>query len=247
MQESTITPKRALVGILVFQLGLAGLLFIGDLQGGGFSLLPSGAPNAPGMDQPIRPGDQTRRFEPTRAPQGFPDTGNLPNRLVLSQEEGDKWLLEGTIAPGDAARISGQIANDDTIKVITLNSPGGSVQDALALGRSLRRLGLNTRVDDGRICLSACPYLLASGTERVVHSAAMVGVHQHYFGKNTLLPAFVAVEDIQRGQGDVMSYLDDMGIDPLLMRHALVTPPDDIYVLVANELETYRLATTVID
>jgi hypothetical protein len=91
----------------------------------------------------------------------------------------------------------------------------------------------------GEFCYSACPYLLAGGEAREIDAQASVGVHQHYFGENSLLPAFVAVEDIQRGQGDVMAYLDEMGIDPLVMQHALATPPDEIYVLLEEELQRY--------
>ena len=87
--------------------------------------------------------------------------------------------------------------------------------------------------------------MLAAGTERHVHKDGFVGVHQHYFGENIALPAFLAVEDIQRGQGAVMAYLDEMGIDPLVMQHALVTPPEEIYVLLPEELETYKLATKI--
>ena len=36
-----------------------------------------------------------------------------------------------------------------------------------------------------------------------------------------------------------MTYLDEMGIDPLVMTHALSTPPDQIYVLLPKELERY--------
>ena len=81
---------------------------------------------------------------------------------------------------------------------------------------------------------------MAAGTSRDVPEDASVGVHQHFFGESTLLPAFVAVEDIQRGQGEVMTYLDQMGIDPLVMQHALVTPPDEIYLLLPEELTRYR-------
>jgi hypothetical protein len=31
-----------------------------------------------------------------------------------------------------------------------------------------------------------------------------------------------------------------MGIDPLVMQHALVTPPDEIYLLLPEELTRYR-------
>ncbi len=134
------------------------------------------------------------------------------------------------------------LANEDSKADISLyvNSPGGSVSDALRLGRYLRDAELTTALRSGDICYSACPYLLAAGTSRDVPEDASVGVHQHFFGESTLLPAFVAVEDIQRGQGEVMTYLDQMGIDPLVMQHALVTPPDEIYLLLPEELTRYR-------
>ena len=91
--------------------------------------------------------------------------------------------------------------------------------------------------------MSACPYLLAGGVLRQAAPGAMVGVHQHYFGQNSVLPAFLAVKDIQRGQAQVVGYLADMGIDLRLMQPALATPPEDIYVLTAQELERYRLTT----
>ena len=68
-------------------------------------------------------------------------------------------------------------------------------------------------------------------------------MHQHYFDENIALPAFLAVKDIQRGQGEVLEYLIEMDIDPALMRHALVTPPEDIYILLPQELTDYRLVT----
>ena len=74
----------------------------------------------------------------------------------------------------------------------------------------------------------------------MIDATASVGVHQHYFGESSLLPAFVAVEDIQRGQGEVMGYLAEMGIDPLVMRHALATPPNEIYLLLPEELDRYK-------
>ena len=232
---------RVLMGVLIFQLGLAVLLFWGDLGKG--LRLPGFGPKAPELTEPIRPGDQTRRFRPDRAPnpgQPMPDTA-LPDRLILTPVSGGRAaLLEGTIDAGDAERIAKQLADlEPAPEQVYLNSPGGSVQDALELGRYLRREGLNTALREGDICYSACPYLLVGGASRDVPDSGSVGVHQHYFGQSTILPAFVAVEDIQRGQGAVMRYLDEMGIDPLVMQHALVTPPDEIYVLLPDELRRY--------
>ncbi|MFP4240260.1 MAG: ATP-dependent Clp protease proteolytic subunit [Rhodosalinus sp.] len=241
-QPTSAAPiRKALLAVLVFQLALAGLLFLGDL-GQEFTLSAPGR-DAPGLDQPTRPGDQTRRFAPRTLP-ARTDGPPMPVRLTLEPDGADRALLRGEIAPGDADPLARQLAAlDPPPRVIALDSPGGSVADALAIGERMRALGVETEVAAEAVCLSACPYLLAAGVERRVHPRALVGVHQHYFGENTLLPAFIAVEDIQRGQGEVMGYLIAMGVDPALMRPALLTPPEDIYLLTAEELSEFRIVT----
>ena len=257
MSDATTRPRRGFTAaggiklILALQLGIAAILFGGDLA----RILPRlAAPStAPEMTQPVFPGDQTRRFDrrhvPTRPAQpgmDVPATGDMPSRLLF-EAEGEILGLTGAIAQGDAQRLADWRAGRPTPATVELHSTGGSVSDALAIGRSLRADGVATEITEGAVCLSACPYMLASGTDRRVHRDGYVGVHQHYFGENTVLPAFLAVEDIQRGQGEVMAYLEDMEIDLRLMKHALQTPPEAIYILVPQELTDYRLATEITD
>ncbi|APX21611.1 MAG: hypothetical protein CML50_23765 [Rhodobacteraceae bacterium] len=237
---------RVLGGVLVFQLFIAGFLIIGDMREG--IRLPSFGPSAPRTSEPVRPGDQRRLYSPDyERPPLNParDPGDMPERLTLTESgEAGVWRLEGTIAAGDGARIADRIDSaEPAVETVILQSPGGSVRDALELGRHLRAGGIGTRLLRGEICYSACPYLFAGGETREVEEGASVGVHQHYFGESTILPAFVAVEDIQRGQGEVMIYLEDMGIDPLVMSHALTTPADEIYLLLPEELERYNFVT----
>lgn len=230
---------RILSGVLVFQLGLGLLLVIGDMSGAGLSL-PSFGPNQPQLTEPVSPGDQRRTFDPDR-PRPANPTNPLPGRLTLTALEDSTYRLEGTIAPDDAARIIDLLGEADPVPArLVLQSPGGSVADALELGRYIRANDIATEMRAGEVCYSACPYVLAAGTIRTIAENASVGVHQHYFGQSTILPASFAVEDIQRGQGEVMIYLDEMGIDPLVMQHALTTPPDEIYVLLPEELERYN-------
>ncbi|PYG27997.1 hypothetical protein [Pelagimonas varians] len=239
------SAARAMMGIFVFQLGIGALLVMGDIKGSSLSL-PRFTPDAPRLNQPVRPGDQRRIYRPDRdAPQVRPARapGTLPDRLTLTFED-SQYRLEGAISPDDAPRIITQIVQaDPPVQDLIVQSPGGSVHDALELGRHLRTSGINTRILSGEICYSACPYLFAGGAARLVDPTASVGVHQHDFDKNTYLPAFVAIEDIQRGQGEVMSYLNDMGVDPLIMRHALATPASEIYILLPEQIQTYRLST----
>lgn len=245
--------RRWLLSILGLQVGLALLLFGADVA----RVLPgilSGS-TAPGMTEPTRPGDQTRRYAPGdltfRPPspgsRPIPSTQDMPSRLAFDPADwdgGPALTLTGAIAEGDAERLTEWLGTQETPPTtVFLNSPGGSVLDALAIGRTLRGLEVRTAMAETDICLSACPYVLAAGTRRDVAEGAWVGIHQHYFGQNTALPAFLAVEDIQRGQGEVMAYLIEMGIDPALMQHALMTPPSEIYLLELEELLSYRLAT----
>lgn len=247
-----------LKAMLVAQCALAALVVIGDVPGSLRELFPAKGPIAPAIDQPVRPGDQTRQFDPARAPLDLPENPflapdqRMPPKLTFSQLESGQdagmVLLNGMISDGDAAHFARWMdAQAAEATGVVLNSPGGDVQEALQIGRILRDTGLPVTVPENAICLSACPYILAGGLERVVSRRATVGVHQHYFGENTYLPAFLMVSDIQSGQAEVMTYLNEMGIDPLLMAKALVTPPDDIYVLIPDELESFKLATSLVD
>lgn len=243
------TPQ-AVKAVLILQLAI-GLSLVGL---GLSTALPHIAfpSSQPQFDTPVRPGDQTRRFAPKNTPLGparegnparpYQSTRDMPTRLNF--EMADTTLtLTGQIASADAERLRDYLATLPAPPLrVRLNSAGGSVRDALDIGNQIRAAGFETEVLAGDICLSACPYILAGGTMRHVDTDAQVGVHQHAFGTNQVLPAFLAVEDIQRGQGEVLEYLVKMGVDPLLMRHSLVTPPDEIYVLLPEQLIDYKLS-----
>lgn len=76
-----------------------------------------------------------------------------------------------------------------------------------------------------------------------VASTGKLGVYQLNLGESVILPAFMAVEDAQRGQADVMVYLARMGIGLGVMEHAIRTPTERIYILSANELTEYNFVT----
>lgn len=247
-------PGRAIRWLLAAQVVIAGLLIGGDF----LRVLPElagGAPS-PSLDTDVRPGDQTRRFAPRLTlpgrpgDRGFP-SGEVPSRLTWTEAEIDGapgLVLTGEIEPGDADRFTTHLEDTDRPpETIALHSPGGSVSDAVAIGARVRDDGIATRVSAGRACYSACPYILAGGTSRTVSREARVGVHQHFFGENVALPAFMAVDGIQRGQAEVMAHLDAMGVDPLLMEKAMRTPREDIYILLEDELTRFALATDIVD
>jgi len=258
LDTSRITIQRSLKWVLVAQAILAALLVLSHLQaqwtpgGGGNDALPSG---------PTTPGDQVRHYDPSRS---FPDfmrtpapstvkiPGDMPPRLqfeVIDRGElGEAIFLKGRISSGDAERFTSFLASlEEAPKVVSLHSPGGNVSEAFEIGRSLRAAELDTTMLPGLVCLSSCPYIFAAGVNRSASKDAAVGMHQHYYDTPGYMPVFLAVEEIQYGQGETMEYLIEMGIDPGLMVHSLNTPPKEIYILVEDELLGTRLATEILD
>lgn len=209
---------------------------------------------------PVTPGDQVRRHEPTRVmpryadpggPPGIPLPDELPVRLTFTVEQAREYgpvlLLHGPLVAGDAARFEAFIAGlSDVPAQIALHSPGGLVDEALQIGRALRAREMTTMILPGTACMSACPYILAGGAERRVSLRGLVGLHQHYYDAPGYMPVLFAVEDIQHNQARTMEYLIEMGIDPGVMRFGLSTPPDDIYILVEDELVDSGLASSIL-
>jgi hypothetical protein len=151
--------------------------------------------------------------------------------------------------------------------VVALDSDGGSVLGAIALGRTIRRLGLDTTV--GRIvdldaagqdtprakfspradCESMCGFVLLGGVHRAVPPEARVMVHQIWLGDRRDDPtaANYTAEDlvlVQRDIGRLARYTIDMGGSIDLLNLALRIPPwEPMHALTADETHRTRLAT----
>lgn len=254
---SRIGIGRGLKIVLILQALVAGFVLLSDIDRWG----RIGAPGDAAPSGPIAPGDQTRRYDPDRVTPRFAPPGtrpgidlppDLPRRLEFSVIDdttaGRVLMVIGAIAEGDARRFDAFLSDlPEPPERLAINSPGGIVMEALDIGRMVRDRALGVTMLPGTACLSACPYILAGGTERQVSATAAVGLHQHSYETPGYIPVFLAVEDIQRSQGETMAYLIEMGIDPGVMVHGLTTPPQDIYILLESELIDSRLATEIIE
>ncbi|MBY6082062.1 COG3904 family protein [Ruegeria arenilitoris] len=157
-------------------------------------------------------------------------------------------LLSGQIEVDDSSRFASYLSDmQDKPDLVALHSPGGVVSEALSIGKKVREAELASAVLAGALCVSSCPYILAGGEDRIVSLRGLVGMHQHYYEQPRLIPVVFAVEGIQKGQGETMRHLIDMGVDPALMLYSLNTPPEEIYALVEDELVDTRIATQIID
>ncbi|MCX7302840.1 MAG: hypothetical protein NTV73_00665 [Hyphomicrobiales bacterium] len=188
-------------------------------------------------DAPIPP-DDPRRFVTAGE-----DTLSQPMTFTLLAS--GVLVAEGSIEPGAAARLAAEIeARGEYVKTISLNSPGGALDDAMEMGRLIRERGIATLVADGALCASSCPLVLAGGLNRAVGPRAAIGVHQFYAATKAGAAPAQAMADAQMTTARISRHLAEMGIDPAIWLHALDTPPQALYYFSPRELARYRLVTT---
>lgn len=151
---------------------------------------------------------------------------------------------EGSIDLGAASRFAEEIAaRGEYVKAVTLNSPGGSVEDALAMSVLIRERGLTTRVATKALCASSCPLVFAGGVAREAEKDAIVGVHQVFNAGEQRPSPEQAMSTAQSTTARIARHLDEMGIGSGLWINALETPPDRLYYLTPQEMVEFELVT----
>ena len=205
----------------------------------------------PGFDplheaQPILPPALTegRPEVPPVEPGSPAEVLRQPIRFEL--KPGGVLLAEGAIDPGASVRFASEIeARGEYVKAIMLDSPGGSVDDAIAMSKLIREKRLDTRVASKGLCASSCPIVFAGGINRTAEKDAVLGVHQVFNGGRDRPSAEQAMSSAQATTARVARHLQEMGIEPGLWLHALETPPDRLYYLTPKEMAEFKLTTVV--
>jgi len=98
-------------------------------------------------------------------------------RLISPHIEGDALIIEGKIDSHIYDYLQYEAAKIVPVKVIELNSLGGSHEWALEIARKIKELGKTTVLPSGHFCASACAYLFAAGRQRVAAEDAWIGIH----------------------------------------------------------------------
>ncbi|NOJ40235.1 COG3904 family protein [Bradyrhizobium australiense] len=192
----------------------------------------------PSILAPLAPDDDKRV---TSRPQAV---GVMAKPMIFELVGGGRLMATGTITPGIFDTFAAEIGKrGDYIKTVVLNSPGGSVSDALAMGRLIRERNFATEIEAGKYCASSCPLVFAGGVERRVGDKAIVGVHQvAALGTTTGLP-HDEMNVAQNISARCQRYLGDMGVNLQVWVHAMETPHDKLFVFTPDELKSLNLAT----
>jgi hypothetical protein len=211
---------------------------------------------------------------PTRSTAQDPRT--LPMHFELHQEgtaancgqRCSNWISATGAITADTPRDFETFAKRNNVRglMLALDSDGGSVLGALALGRAVRGLQMTTTVGktvelsaeggDKRsqllpraYCESMCAFVLLAGVERRVPAEARVLVHQIWLGDRRDDPtaANYSAEDlvlVQRDIGRLAQYTVEMGGTIDLLGMALKIPPwEPMRLLSREELRGMKVVT----
>ena len=180
-----------------------------------------------------------------------------------------KWISASGVVTDNTAFDFEAFAKDNDVHgaTLVLDSEGGSVLAALALGRAIRRFDMATTIGktamlpsaDGGApraalspkaqCESMCAFILLGGARRYVPPEAHILVHQIWLGsksKRALESTYSAEELrlVQRDIGSLARYTVEMGGSIELVETALRIPPwEPMYALSREELRRMQLTT----
>ena len=122
-----------------------------------------------------------------------------------------------------------------------INSRGGSIYAAMAIGRMLRRE--NAWIAVNGVCFSACVFILAGAVDRMIGESDQVGIHRPYLWSTPENPmgADQVMLAYSRTLQDMRSYLSEMNVSQRLANDMLATEPENNRILTEAELKAYRL------
>src|SRR3981081_1628078 len=174
-----------------------------------------------------------------------PPDGPMAKPMTFELVSGGKLMAAGTITPGiSEAFAAGVSRHGEYIKTVVLSSPGGSVADALTMGRLIREKKFATEVEAGKYCASSCPLVFAGGVERRAGDRAAIGVHQVAAISSAAAAPRDEMDVAQRISARCQRYLGDMGINLQVWVHAMETPHDKLFIFKPDELKSLNIVTS---
>ncbi|MBP1851987.1 PAN domain-containing protein [Rhizobium halophytocola] len=153
----------------------------------------------------------------------------------VDDSQPDLIVLNGEIDVGSALNFRRILEAAPQAKAVALNSPGGSVQMGLLIADDIHQRGLATYIPKQSGCYSACAYVFLAGTARLADGE--LGVHQISSQSADLVGAQLTISDII----DVLGRFDTPAE---VMSVMFKTPPNEMHVFSAAEIERYHLDRT---
>lgn len=180
--------------------------------------------------------------------------------IDLGEPNTTALFMNGQIVPGDLTRLQAETAKVAKGRriVLMLESPGGGIDEGMALGRYVYEQRIATFVVAGPGCHSACTFIFLAGRDltsgnpmRTMMAGGKLGFHQTAFTldpnrKFTAQEVQQATNSIQAGIGRLEAYFRDIKVGPEFLALTLATPGGGGTTPI-GELEALRLGINLFD
>ena len=174
-----------------------------------------------------------------------PSPSQLASRMTFTADDQGNLAAVGRIEPGTAEDFDRYLKDKaGAIKRVYLHSPGGSVSDAIAMAKAIRKGSMATIVPDNAYCASSCPLVFAGGVQREAGRRVWIGVHQVFTLPGEIGTLHEGLADAQRISAECQEHLVTMGVDPRVWIYAMKTAKHRLYIFTPKELADLKIVTT---
>ncbi len=152
--------------------------------------------------------------------------------------------LSGTITATDYSRIASALhaeppnSRPGSGLYLILDSNGGDVGAAMAIGRLLRSKQKLALVPRDAQCISSCVIVLAGATHRMI--SGTVAIHRPYSIDLNTNPT-MAQKRYAALRGELIKYFSDMNVATSLFYAMAAIPPESVRVLTMSEMNAFGL------
>jgi hypothetical protein len=161
---------------------------------------------------------------------------DIRGEITTADVDEAKRLIEQTHQEADSKKW------EFSPPLVELDTPGGNVPAAMAIGRLLRKEYATAQMKPFTVCYSSCVLVLAGAVNRNLMPESKVGIHRPYLEvpKETVSPDNIR-ELLQKSLQDIRAYFREMNVSEQLADAMLRINPEDLRLLNDAALRGYGL------
>ncbi|MDD2729759.1 hypothetical protein [Malikia sp.] len=161
--------------------------------------------------------------------------------------------IDGVIRDGDAERFAKEMSKLPWVNILWLNSPGGSVVEALRIAKLVKYSNISIHIKERSDCVSACFFVWLAGLSRNAVGVdggglveppsnrdrpwmSFVGIHRPYIVDKDLIASRFLKNQVS-AMDYVREYLSDNGVPLYLIDEMMAKPSNQVYWLKNRDLD----------
>jgi ATP-dependent protease ClpP protease subunit len=150
-------------------------------------------------------------------------------------------IIDGEIDSSTLAEFNALARKTGGWGIVMLNSPGGDLDSAIAIGRIVRAQNLETDVPNWATCASACIFILCAGVDR--SAFGRIGIHRPHYSNDYFagLGPEEARKKYEQLESMTRDYLHEVGMPDSLFVSMMRVSSDKIQWLSNESIHNFGL------